>query len=134
KDNVEKVKVLYTDSGLFLADVSYELRPVPDEPGKVDLALVVSESTEVIVRGIDFVGNTAFTDRELRRNIGTRVGGYLSVAFPKRAGGVFNRDAFQTDYQFLRSFYGDQGYLDASPKDPELSLSADRRFVYLTIP
>jgi len=134
KANVEKVKVLYTDSGLFLADVSYELRSVPDEPGKTDLALVITESTEVIVRGIDFVGNTAFPDKELRRNIGTRVGGYLSVAFPKRAGGVFNREAFQTDYQFLRSFYGDRGYLDASPKDPELSLSADRRFVYLTIP
>ncbi|MCA9653634.1 MAG: outer membrane protein assembly factor BamA [Myxococcales bacterium] len=134
KDNVEKVKALYTESGLFLADVSYELRPVADEPGKIDLALVVTESTEVIVRGIDFVGNKAFTDRELRKNIGTRVGGYLSVAFPKRAGGVFNRDAFQADYQFIRSFYGDHGYLDAAPKDPELSLSADRRFVYLTIP
>lgn len=134
KDNVEKVKNLYTESGLFLADVSYEIRAVPDEPGKVDLALVVTESTAVIVRGISFVGNTAFTDRELRKNVGTRVGGYLSVAFPKRAGGVFNREAFQTDYQFLRSFYGDRGYLDASPKDPELSLSADRRFVYLTIP
>ncbi|MEM9461647.1 MAG: outer membrane protein assembly factor BamA [Myxococcota bacterium] len=134
KANVEKVKALYTDSGLFLADVSYELRAVADEPGKTDLALVITESTEVIVRGISFVGNTAFTDKELRRNIGTRVGGYLSVAFPKRAGGVFNREAFQTDYQFLRSFYGDRGYLDASPKDPELSLSADRRFVYLTIP
>ncbi|MCH9687656.1 MAG: outer membrane protein assembly factor BamA [Deltaproteobacteria bacterium] len=134
KDNVEKVKVLYTDSGLFLADVAYELRAVPDEPGKTDLAIVISESTEVIVRGINFVGNKAFDDKQLRRNIGTRVGGYLSVAFPKRAGGVFNRDTFQTDFQFLRSYYGDNGYIDASPKDPELSLSADRRFVYLTIP
>ena len=134
KANVDKVKALYTDAGLFLADVSYELRAVADEPGKTDLALVITESTEVIVRGIDFVGNKAYSDRELRKNIGTRVGGYLSVAFPKRAGGVFNRDAFQADYQFLRSFYGDRGYLDAAPKDPELSLSADRRFVYLTIP
>ncbi len=134
KANVEKVKVLYTDAGLFLADVSYELRAVADEPGKTDLALVITESTEVIVRGISFVGNTAYPDKELRKNIGTRVGGYLSLVFPKRAGGVFNRDSFQTDYQFLRSFYSDRGYLDASPKDPELALSADRRFVYLTIP
>lgn len=134
KDNVEKVKTLYTDSGLFLADVSYELRTVADEPGKTDLAIVITESTEVIVRGIDFVGNTAFTDKELRRNIGTRVGGYMSVAFPKRAGGVFNRENFQADYGFLRTFYADKGYLDAAPKDPELALSADRRFVYLTIP
>ena len=53
KANVDKVKALYTDAGLFLADVSYELRAVADEPGKTDLALVITESTEVIVRGID---------------------------------------------------------------------------------
>lgn len=133
KANVEKIKQLYTESGFFLADVNYELRPVTDEPGKVDVVIVIDEAAEVIVRQIDFVGNKAFTDAELRKNIGTRVGGYLSVVI-KKAGGFFNKEAFQQDYAFLRSFYADHGYLDASPKDPEMSLSADRRFVYLTIP
>ncbi len=133
KANVEKVKSLYTDSGFFLADVSYELRPVEKEPGKVDVVIVIDEAAEVVVRGIEFVGNEAFTDRELRKHILTRVGGYLSV-FSKKAGGVFNKEAFQQDYSFLRSFYADHGYIDANPKDPELSLSPDRRFVYLTIP
>ena len=132
-ENIEKIKALYTASGFFLAEVHYELRPAPDEPGKVDLAIVITESTEVIVRQIDFVGNKAFTDAELRKNITTRVGGYISVV-AKRAGGFFNREQFQQDYSFLRSFYGDNGYLNPSIKDPELSLSADRRFVYLTIP
>ncbi len=132
-ENIEKVKALYTASGFFLAEVSYELRPVPDEPGKVDLAVVITESTEVIVRQIDFVGNKAFSDAELRKNISTRVGGYIAVV-AKRAGGFFNREQFQQDYAFLRSFYGDHGYLNPAIKDPELSLSADRRFVYLTIP
>jgi outer membrane protein insertion porin family len=133
KANVEKVKSLYTDSGFFLADVSYELRPVDKEPGKVDVVIVIDEAAEVVVRGIEFVGNKAFSDKELRKHILTRVGGYLSV-FSKKAGGVFNKEAFQQDYSFLRSFYADNGYLDANPKDPELSLSPDRRFVYLTIP
>ena len=133
KDNIEKVKALYTESGFFLAQVSYELRPVADEPGKVDIAIVISESTEVIVRQIDFVGNTAFTDKELRKHISTRVGGYIAVV-AKRAGGFFNKEQFQQDYAFLRAHYGDFGYLDVNPKDPEMSLSADRRFVYLTIP
>jgi len=133
KANVEKVKALYTDSGFFLADVNYELRPVENEPGKVDVIIVIDEAAEVIVRGIEFVGNEAFPDRELRKHILTRVGGYLSV-FAKKAGGVFNKEAFQQDYSFLRSYYADHGYIDANPKDPELSLSPDRRFVYLTIP
>ncbi|MBC8071403.1 MAG: outer membrane protein assembly factor BamA [Deltaproteobacteria bacterium] len=133
KANVEKVKAHYTDSGFFLAEVSYELRPVEKEPGKVDVVIVIDEAAEVVVRSVDFVGNKAFTDKELRKAILTKAGSYISVV-AKKAGGVFNKEAFQQDYSFLRAFYGDQGYLDANPKDPEMSLSPDRRFVFLSIP
>ncbi|MBX7081827.1 MAG: outer membrane protein assembly factor BamA [Nannocystaceae bacterium] len=133
KANVEKVKQVYTDGGFFLADVSYELRPVEKEPGKVDIAIVIDEATEVVVRSIDFVGNKAFSDKDLRKHIMTKAGSYISVV-AKKAGGVFNKEAFQQDFAFLRAFYGDNGYLDANPKDPELSLTPDRRFVVLTIP
>ena len=53
-ENIEKIKALYTASGFFLAEVSYELRPVPDEPGKVDVAIVITESTEVIAGQVMF--------------------------------------------------------------------------------
>lgn len=133
KANVEKVKGLYVEGGFFLADVDYAIRPVEDEPGKVDVYLIVNEASEVIVRSVTFVGNKALPDSELRTNMNTRVGGYLSL-ITKRAGGVFNREAFSADYQLLRSYYADQGYLDANFKDPELALSPDRRFVHVTIP
>ena len=133
KANVEKVKGVYVEKGFFLADVTYGVRPVDDEPGKVDVYIVVAEAAEVIVRDITFVGNQAFPDEELRKHMQTRVGGYMSL-LSKKAGGVFNREAFATDYQLLRAFYGDNGYLDANFKDPELSLTPDRRFVTLTIP
>jgi outer membrane protein insertion porin family len=134
KANVEKVKQLYTEEGFFLADVNYATRPVEDEPGKVDVVLVIDEAAEVIVRGVTFVGNKAFKDEELRRAMITRVGGYLSV-ITKRAGGVYNQEAFKQDYTNLRAWYANEGYLDADPKTPpELALSPDRRFVYLTIP
>jgi outer membrane protein insertion porin family len=133
KANVEKVKQAYVEKGFFLAEVSYGLKPVEDEPGKVDIVIVVSEAAETVVRKITFIGNQAFTDDELRKHMLTRVGGYMSVV-TKRAGGVFNKEAFQGDFQMLKSFYSDNGYLDANVKDPELSLSADRRFVYVTIP
>jgi len=133
KANVEKVKGVYVEKGFFLADVTYGVRPVEDEPGKVDVYIVVSEAAEVIVRSVTFVGNQAFTDEELGKHMQTRVGSYISL-LSKKAGGVFNREAFATDYQLLRAYYGDNGYLDANFKDPELSLTPDRRFVTLTIP
>lgn len=133
RDNVEKVKQLYVQKGFFLADVTYGLRPVEDEVGKVDIQIIISEAAETIVRKITFIGNTAFTDDELRKHMLTRVGGYLSVV-TKKAGGVFNKEAFAGDFQMLKSFYSDSGYLDANVKDPELSLSPDRRFVYVTVP
>ena len=133
KANVEKVKQAYVEKGFFLAEVTYGLKPVEDEPGKVDILIVISEAAETVVRKITFIGNQAFDDEELRKHMLTRVGGYLSVV-TKRAGGVFNKEAFAGDFQMLKNFYSDQGHLDASIKDPELSLSPDRRFVYITIP
>ncbi|RMH00195.1 MAG: outer membrane protein assembly factor BamA [Deltaproteobacteria bacterium] len=133
KANVEKIRDLYTEEGFFLAKVDYALRPVPDNPGQVDVVIVIEESKPVVVRSITFVGNKAFSDRQLQRTIQTRVGGYLSI-LTKKAGGVFNRDAFAQDFQFLKSWYFDHGYLDVRIKDPQISLSADRRFVHITIP
>ena len=133
KANIEKVRQVYTEKGFFLADVDFAVRPVEEEPGKVDVAIVVAESEEVIVRSITFVGNDALDDEELRKNMFTRVGSYLSLIV-KQAGGVFNRDAFAQDYLLLRQYYADNGYFDADFEDAELALSPDRRFVHLTIP
>src|SRR5690606_2598049 len=46
----------------------------------------------------------------------------------------YNRDLFAQDYLLLRQYYADQGYFDADFADSELALSADRRFVHITIP
>ncbi len=132
KANVEKVKQLYTAEGFFLAEVSYAVRPVETEPGKVDVVLLVEEASEVVVRGITFVGNKTFKDREISKVMLTRVGGYLSLV-TKKAGGVYNREALAQDFANIKAFYGDSGYLDAKLGDPELALSADRRFVHITI-
>lgn len=131
--NVEKVKQLYVEKGFFLAEVTYGLKPVEDEIGKVDVQIIVSEAAETIVRKITFIGNQAFDDDDLRKHMITRVGGYLSL-ITKKAGGVFNKEAFAGDFQMLKSYYTDNGYLDVNVKDPELSLSPDRRFVYVTVP
>jgi len=131
--NVEKIKAIYTEKGFFLAEVDFAIRPVEDARGEVDIVILVSEAAEVIVRSVDFVGNKALTGQDLRKVMGTRVGGYLSL-ITKRAGGVYNRDMFAQDYAVLRSYYADQGYLDADLVDHEVALSADRRFVHITIP
>ncbi|MCA9684826.1 MAG: hypothetical protein KC457_21765, partial [Myxococcales bacterium] len=132
KDNVGKVQALYTENGFFLAEVDYAVRPVEDEPGKVDVVIIVNEAEEVIVRSITFVGNKALTDDQLRRVMITKVGGYLSI-ISKKSGGVFNREAFVADYSNLRAYYADQGHFDADFEDVELALSPDRRFVHLTV-
>jgi outer membrane protein insertion porin family len=133
KANVEKVAAVYTEKGFFLAEVDYAIRPAEDEPGKVDLAIVVHEAAEVIIRSVTFVGNQAIEDTELRKNMATRAGGYMSL-ISKRAGGVYNRDIFAQDYLLLRQYYADKGYFDADFGDAELSLTPDRRFVHITIP
>lgn len=131
--NVAKVRSLYAENGFFLATIDYGVREIPKQPGRVDVVFTVSESDEVTVREVIFVGNRAVSDKELQQNIFTRPGSFFSV-LSKQAGGVFNRDYFAQDYALLRQYYADQGYHDADFQDAELSLSPDRRYVHVRIP
>ena len=101
--NVDKVRNLYAEQGFFLAEVNYTVREIPDEPGRIDVVLVISEAAEVVVRGLTFVGNSAISDEELRNHMFTRVGGFLSL-ISKKAGGVYNRELFAQGY--ARTFDG----------------------------
>ena len=72
KKNVEKIKDLYVEKGFYMAEVTYEVKR--DTASTVDVWFHVNEHAKVEVRRVNFVGNTAIPDAELRDVISTREG------------------------------------------------------------
>ncbi len=129
KRNEEKVRDLYVEKGFYLVDVSSEVKRLSQ--AEVDVYFYVNEHAKVEVRQISFLGNRAVTADELRGAIGTQEGGWLSFL---TSSGTYKEDAFDRDLLLITAFYYDRGYINVKIGKPEIELSGDKQFIYITIP
>jgi len=129
KKNVEKIKALYIEKGFYMADVTYELkRP---SASTVDVWFHVTERAKVAVKRVNFVGNKAISDDELRTVILTREGNILSLL---TQAGTYREDVFQRDILVLQAHYWDHGYVQVKVGTPLVELSGDKQSMFITIP
>ncbi|MCB9565472.1 MAG: outer membrane protein assembly factor BamA [Kofleriaceae bacterium] len=129
KKNRQKIQDLYVDKGYYLAKVDYDVRPVNE--AEVDVYFIVDERAKVQIRDVQFIGNEAISDDELRGLIATQKGGALSFL---NDSGTFNEEAFERDLLIISAHYWDKGFATVNVGEPQLRLSRDKRYMYLSIP
>jgi outer membrane protein insertion porin family len=129
KKNRDKIADLYVEKGFYLATVDYEIKPVNE--AEVDVYFIANERSKVEIREVTFIGNSAFTDDELRGIIATRRAGALSFL---NDSGTFNQEAFDRDLLIVSAHYWDNGYANVKLGTPQLRLSRDKKYMYLSIP
>ncbi len=78
---------------------------------RVDLVYEVTEGAKTTVRQINFVGNQAFSNRQLGAVIKTSPTTMLSFL---TGGDVYDPDRVAADRELLRLYYRSKGYADAS--------------------
>ncbi len=128
--NIQKIRDLYLEEGYFLAQVSYRLEEAQGE-NSYNVVFVMDEHSQVEVRKISFVGNRALTDAEISRYMTTRTAGPFSILTDS---GKFKRDLFDRDVTMVQALYWDNGYIDVQVGSPRVELSADRRYIFVSIP
>lgn len=129
-ENVQKIRDLYSEKGFFLAEVTYRLDEAPGE-NNYDVTFVIDEHSAVEVRKITIVGNHALTDAEIQRYMRTRTAGPFSILTDS---GKFKRELFDADVTMVQALYWDNGYIDVQVGTPRVELSADRRYIFVSIP
>ena len=108
KEDAEKIREYYQKSGYNQAKVEYRIdRDRATGLGRV--FFTVTEGAKVRIRKVEFEGNTAFSDRKLRKVVETRKWNIFSWLTDT---GRFRDDRFETDFDKLRDHYRDAGYLD----------------------
>lgn len=130
KANAEKIRVLYSEKGFYLAEVDYEVTDSKDIPGAAVVTFVIREYSKVRVKKITLLGNAAIEDSELKNIIATREGDWSS---PVTSFGNFKEEDFEADLQRITAYYYDKGYVEVSVERPVIRLSRDKRFIYITI-
>jgi len=127
--NLKKIQDKYVEKGFFLAEVTYELTPVSDS-NEVDVIYVIKEHAKVQVKEINFLGAKQVPAEELKAVMATHEGGYFSFFTND---GTYREEMFQRDLQVIQSIYYDHGFINVKVEKPIVSLSPDKRNIYITI-
>nr|WP_245912884.1 outer membrane protein assembly factor BamA [Litoreibacter ponti] len=116
----------YNQAGRVAATVTPRI--IPRSNNRVDLVFEIAEGDVVEVERISFVGNRAYSDRRLRRVIGSKQAGLLRSIIQSD---TFLADRIAFDRQLLRDFYLSRGYVDFQvlSSTPELTRNRDGYFV-----
>jgi outer membrane protein insertion porin family len=128
-DNAEQeLKRQYLSRGLYAAQIQTTVTPL--ERNRVGINIAVTEGEVAKIRGINIVGAQAFKESELTGLFVLRTPGWLTW-YTKHD--TYSREKLAADLETLRSFYLNRGYLDFTLESTQVSITPDRRDIYLTI-
>src|SRR3954462_4882249 len=128
-ENTElEIKRQYLARGLYAAEVQTTVTPL--ERNRVGISIAVTEGDVAKIRGINLVGAKAFSDKELLGEFVLRTPGWLTW-YTKHD--RYSREKLSGDLENLRAFYQNRGYLDFSIESTQVSITPDRRDIYITV-
>lgn len=108
KEDAEKMREYYQKTGYNQAKVDYRIeRDRATGAGRVYFDIV--EGEKVRIRRVNFEGNAAVSTRKLRKVVETRKWNWLSWLTDT---GKLRDDVIATDFDKLRDYYRDEGFLD----------------------
>ena len=127
QSDVQRVISIYRRSGLFTARVEPKIIRLPQN--RVDLVFEINEGTETSIERINFVGNRAFSDSELRGVISTGESAWWKIL---GASDNYDPDRLAFDRELLRRHYLKNGYADFRVVSGTAELSRDGETFFIT--
>lgn len=124
----QELKRQYLTRGLYGVEVTTTVTPL--ERNRVGINFNITEGEVAKIKRINIVGNQAYSERELLDVIQLRTPG-LFTWFSKSD--QYSRQKLQADLESLRSFYLNNGYLEFNIDSTQVSITPDRRDIYITI-
>lgn len=124
----QEIKRQYLSQGKYSAEVKATASPL--ERNRVAIRFEITEGPAAKIRDINIVGNHLFTTEDLRANFLLTTPNWMSWW---NKDDQYSKQKLTADLEALRSFYMNQGYLEFSIDSTQVSISPDKRDVYITI-
>jgi outer membrane protein insertion porin family len=124
----QELKRQYLTRGFYAAEVTTTVTPIDRD--RVGLLFAVIEGPSAKIRQVNFIGNNVFSDGTLHDEMQESTPNWFSW-YSKND--VYAKDKLTTDLENLRSYYLDRGYLEFNIESTQVSLSPDKKDMYLTL-
>ncbi len=120
----------YSNDGRISARVQPKV--IRRSQNRVDLVFEIFEGDNVEIERLSFVGNRVYSDRRLRRVLGTKQAGLFRFLVKRD---TFVAERTDADQQMLRDFYTSRGYVDmrVSAVNAQLTEERDGYFVQFNV-
>ena len=124
----QELKRQYLTRGKYAATVQTTVTPL--ERNRVAVRFDVVEGEVAKIRQIKIVGNKVFDEDELVDLFELTTPGWITWYTKSDQ---YSRQKLSGDLETLRSFYLDQGYLDFSVDSTQVSITPDKKDIYITV-
>ena len=109
--------------------VSVESRVVELDRNRVRISIIIKEGDTAEIKHINIVGNTLFTDKEIKKEFESKIPPFWKVWSKDDQ---YSREKLSGDLEKIRSYYQDRGYIDANVETTQVSISPDKQDIYIT--
>lgn len=129
---LEKIRLdllrMYAGQGRYGADIQTEIESLSGN--RVALNIDIKEGKVATIQHINIVGNTVFVDEDLKDLFSLKLPSFWKFFSDDDK---YAREKLAGDLERLRSHYMDQGYVNFSIDSSQVSISPDKKHVYITV-
>jgi outer membrane protein insertion porin family len=124
----QELKRQYLSHGLYGVKITTTVTPI--ERNRVTIMFNVDEGDAAKIKGINIIGNKAFSDKQLRELLQLTTSGWLT--WYSKAD-QYSKQKLTGDLEAVKSWYANHGYLEASVESTQVAITPDKKDIYLTI-
>ena len=128
-ERIEKqLKEEYNNLGKYNARVTAEVKPLARE--RVSVVITISEGKNTRIRQIDIIGAKTFSESTLLKEFKLSTTGIISFF---RGTDQYSKEKMEASLEALKSYYMDRGFIKFNIVSTQVSLTPDRKHVYITV-
>lgn len=124
----QEIKRQYLSQGKYGATVKAVVNPL--ERNRVAVRFDIEEGAVSKIRAINIVGNQVFDESELVEQFTLTTPNWMSWWTKDDQ---YSKQRLTADLEALRSFYMNQGYLEFNIESTQVSITPDKRDIYITV-
>ena len=124
----QEIKRQYVSKGFYDSEIVTTV--TPGERNQVSVYFNIEEGIVSKISEINIIGNKAFAEKDLRKEMQLSTGGWFSWYTKNDR---YSKQKLSGDLENLRSFYLNQGYLEFRIDSTQISISPDKKGMYITI-
>lgn len=118
----------YVAQGRYNAEIETKADPLPRN--RVAIEINIEEGSNSGIRHINIVGNSVFSQRELLDDLELKHPSLFSFI---RGDHKYSQEKLSGDIERVESYYQDRGHVDMSVRSAQVSITPDRKQVYVTV-